>query len=217
MRVENPNFSELLIGKSAKEVVEAIFKANHEIEKGGLILYHYQPGRPTPESTIINFYPNECLRPLIESKLVPGFDIGIFSKVELKDGSSAHLPLIDFEAQVCPENLIKIKERLARLPIEGRNTSWAILDSGNHYHAYCLNRLLRIEGAGERTILDFAERCHEILDFDNERRHDEIIHGWWFVHSAKRGGMTLRLTHNRKELKKKTPEVVAFVVSGDNY
>ena len=68
----------------------------------------------------------------------------------------------------------------------------------------------------EEIIDDFAESCHRTLDFDDKKRHDEIVSSWYFAHSAKQGCMVLRLTWNRPEKKKQVPVVVGWVTTAGN-
>lgn len=205
--------SEQLIGLPAIEVVKEIFVSNC-LRKSYLLRYHYEPGLPSATDPLfIPFDSILSLDSLIKQNLAPGYDIGIFSKVEMADGCVAHIPLIDFEIKLGSDNLTKIKTRLEKLPLNGGKSTWVILDSGTCYQAYCIDRFLPVEGDDTKTILRFAEKCHRVLDFTEERTHDEIVHSWWLLHSAVKGGMVLRLTRNRPELKKKVPEVVSFVVS----
>jgi hypothetical protein len=211
MSLEILSSPELLIGKPAIEVVKSIFELEKErILRGNLINYHYFPGKRSQRDPHIDFSVEEANRlgEKIESNLKQDYDIGISSRVELTEGIG-HIPMIDFDCPVCPENLAKIQERLVHLSLDGESLSWAILDSGNSYQIYCLNVLLLARKNNRKTILAFAEKCHSALDFNELQEHDEIIHGWWFLHSAGRGEMCMRLTNNR--VKVKVPEVVAVV------
>lgn len=213
MSLEILSLPELLIGKPAIEVVKSIFGLEKErILRGNLINYHYFPGKRSQRDPHIDFSVEEInlLEKKIESNLREDHDIGISSKVELPEGIG-HIPMIDFECPICSENLAKIQERLARLSLDGESLRWVILDSGNSYQAYCLNVLLLARKSNRKTILVFAEKCHSVLDFDEDGGHDEITHSWWFLHSASRGEMCMRLTNNCG--KNKVPEVIAVVNS----
>jgi hypothetical protein len=192
-------------------VVKSIFELNEgRILKGNLINYRYFPGRISQRDPHVDLLPEEIekLEEKVESNLRQDHDIGISSRVELAEGIG-HIPMIDFDCPICPENLAKIQERLARLSLGGESPSWVILDSGNSYQAYCLNLLLSATDTDCKTISLFAEKCHSVLDFDEEVMHDEIIHGWWFIHGASRGELCMRLTNNCGKIK--LPEVVAVV------
>lgn len=204
---------EALIGLPAHKVVKAIFSINPALKTGYLIPYDYQAGHPHVEPPLIPFNSNQNLETLIRANLEPGYDVGLFSRVETLDGLISHLPLIDFELEVSHANLALVKSRLSRFPIGGRRSSWVILDSGFSYHAYCLDQVLPIGESEEMAILGYAEKCHELLDFDNQRNRNEIIHSWWFVHCAAKRGMVLRLSRNRRELKTRIPQVVGYTIS----
>jgi len=210
MSLETLPSPELLIGKPATEVVKLIFELNKgRIVGGSLINYHYIPGkfRCAPHIDII---PEEInrLEEKIESNLRQNYDIGISSRLDLTEGIG-HIPMIDFDCPIYPKNLAKIQERLARLSFDGESLKWVILDSGNSYQAYCLNFLLLTTDTDSKTIPLFAEKCHSILDFDEDRDNDEIIHSWWFIHSDSGDEMCMRLTNNCGKIK--IPEVVAVV------
>lgn len=63
--------------------------------------------------------------------------LGVLSKVELADGTIAHIPMMDFICDVCCENLSILKELLR---VAGQE-SGVILMSGRSYHFYGLELL----------------------------------------------------------------------------
>lgn len=228
-----------LIGKTAVSVVKEIFEWNGDIiEKGWLRRYRYIRATPSPEEEpLFEFTPGESpfLEELIRQNLTPDHEIAFSSSVKLIGGWTGHIPMVDFRLEVNPQNLEKVIERLGRLLLGGEHIVWAILDSGNSYQAYCLNKIIMTEVLDDRwTILRFAEKCHEFLNFHPELRGipwseayrdyrnnaktkpeiktDPIIDCWWFVHSAARKvpALNLRLTNNVGD-KKKIPEVAAVV------
>ena len=210
MRPEQIRSKEQLIGLPAAEVVTYIF-ADKEM-RGFLLRFHYAPGSPQySEHFFIPFNRTSDINNVLEENHLPDCDIGIYSKVEKADSFSAHIPMIDFNLAVSADGIAKLKKRLAQFIRNSQFNSWVVLDSGGSYQAYCLGYMLPVEKNDEFTIAKFAEICHQYLDFDNEGMRDEITDGWWFTHSAARGGMTLRLTRNRPELKKKIPTVISLV------
>lgn len=203
---------ERLLGLPAAEVIRYIF-ANKEM-RGFLLRYHYIPGSPQfSDHFLIPFNRTSDINCALEENRLSDCDIGIYSKVEGAGGISAHIPMIDFNLAVSADGIAKLKNRLVQFIRNSQFNSWVVLDSGNSYQAYCLGHMLPVEKNDEFTIAKFAEVCHQFLDFGDNGTRDEITDGWWFTHSSARGGMTLRLTRNRPELKKKIPEVIGFVVS----
>ena len=58
------------------------------------------------------------------------------SRVETRDDEVLHIPMLDFECSVSPENLIKVSQF-----IEETNSRGLILESGRSYHFYGLDLL----------------------------------------------------------------------------
>ncbi|HUV43148.1 MAG TPA: hypothetical protein VMY36_04590 [Patescibacteria group bacterium] len=66
------------------------------------------------------------------------------------------------------------------------------------------------EDKNSKLLIRYAERCHSVMDHDEEGKRDKLLDGWWFTHGASRGEMCLRLTQNRPD-KLKIPEVVSII------
>jgi hypothetical protein len=202
---------EWLVGRPAVEVVRTIFDFHrNRIKKGSFIKYAYRAGEESLDEPHYDFYPLETasLPSLIDSHFEPGHEIGLSSKIELIDGSNAHLLMLDFDCPVSPHNLSKISRRITRLNFGQSELNWVILLSGDSYNAYCLNAVMPVLRDDRETILDFGKECHRVLDFDSFRKRDEIIHGWHLFHGASKGELCLRLTNSCD--KKMIPQVVAF-------
>lgn len=123
-------------------------------------------------------------------ELPDGKALALCSKCKLRDGSDAHIPMMDFRCQPSPENLERIKEVLAAL--DQRNG--AILESGRSYHFYGFN----VMDQGE--WVEFLARCLLLHPFTDSR---------YIAHRLIGGTCALRITATK--LKPKIPIVVALI------
>jgi len=174
--VENPNLNleKIKIGSPAVKVLLEVIKSNSEIEK--MFYVKYAPEQPLgPEEDYIFKEPwvtpdtyeltpiqlsEEGLRSLDQdiqriSREGPNYLIqvtkifGLASKVILKDGSEAHIPMMDFYCErfeTKEEILPKIGEYMK--PFHG-----FILDSGNAYHFWGTQLMNKKEW---QNFLDFC-------------------------------------------------------------
>jgi hypothetical protein len=69
------------------------------------------------------------------SQLAPGFALAVCSRVTLNDGTTAHIPMIDFRCPPSDESLRKIKNALRHI---GQDKG-VFLESGKSYHYYGLD------------------------------------------------------------------------------
>jgi hypothetical protein len=92
-------------------------------------------------------------------ELPTGFVLAASSRVKLKDGSVAHLPMIDFKCAPTPQNIDLAKQAFAKI----NQTTGVLLNSGNSFHYYGQTVM------NEREWVDFLGHCLLLSDFIDTR------------------------------------------------
>lgn len=114
--------------------------------------------------------------------------LGLISKVELCDGGSAHIPMMDFVCAPSVQNLASIR----RLLDEIRKGAGFLLESGRSYHYYGAELLT------DEEWRRFIGKCLLMFDYVDDR---------YIGHQLVDGHCVLRLSAGR--LKSRVPAVVA--------
>jgi hypothetical protein len=114
--------------------------------------------------------------------------LGLISKVELCDGGSAHIPMMDFSCETSPQNLSSITHLLSDM----RKGVGFLLESGRSYHYYGAE-LLTDEGWRQ-----FIGKCLLMFGYVDDR---------YIGHQLVDGYCVLRLSAGR--LKYRVPAVVS--------
>jgi len=193
MFAEIPRSPEKLGAISCRQVIEHIVRFHPEIAKVSFAKFLYVPqiigrekGDICLELTREEIF-NGKLDELIAG-LEAGWDMGIRSLVTLKDGSFAHIPMMDFSLPKSPENIAIIKKRMRRIAGEERGL---ILESGKSYHYYGVN--LRTE----ESWREFMAKCLLTSVFlGKDQPFLEIADHRYIGHSLIGGGCVLRITTN---------------------
>jgi len=194
MAVERQNNSENLIGASSYEVIKEVICLNPQISKLRFRTYFYVPRaleevkKPICFSlTPAEFKNGEKLQKRIKS-LEEGWDIGLASKVTLKDGSKAHIPMMDFKLHKSQENLQKIKKALREVLNEKKGF---ILETELSYHYYGANLL-----KGNKSWRDFMARCLLTSIIHSREDIEEVVDSRYVGHKLREGECCLRLSNN---------------------
>jgi hypothetical protein len=154
MSETSSQLSPTLESQTAYEVVEAVVASNPEIECINLVSYVEGPnwrdrvgGRCDPATLLSGLRQDEAKRVLttmprdevsacnLEARaeaLVDGRLLGILSRVVLKTGVEAHIPMMDFVCPPSPENLETLIFLLGGLRY---GKGW-VVESGRSYHFY---------------------------------------------------------------------------------
>ncbi len=167
----------------ASEAFEALIAKHPEIDKFTVV--RYKDKRRLPERTTAQsaddpakfleqatIHDNEAdreehiprteLRPELWKRLFElpeDFVLAASSRVKLKDGSLAHLPMIDFKCAPTPQNIDLAKEAFAKI----NQTNGVLLNSGNSFHYYGQTVM------NEREWVDFLGHCLLLSDFIDTR------------------------------------------------
>lgn len=173
----------LAVGMKAPEAFETIIRKHADIETFTLVRYRDKlrlPERATVEAVAdpATFLAQAAVHDnkadeeeqIPRAALVPGFWEQLFksladavlaasSQVRLKDGSLAHLPMIDFKCAPAPQNIELAKEAFAKIG----QTDGVLLNSGNSFHYYGQTLL------NEKEWRDFLGHCLLLADFIDTR------------------------------------------------
>jgi hypothetical protein len=173
----------LAVGMKAPEALEAIIRKLPEIDSFTVVRYRDKlrlPERTTAQSTEDpskfiaqaavhddegdqpESLPRMALGPELWErlfKLPTNFVLAASSKVQLKDGNVAHLPMIDFKCAPTERNIELAKKAFAKIG----QTDGVLLNSGNSFHYYG-ERLMT-----EREWIGFLGHCLLLSDFIDTR------------------------------------------------
>ena len=126
--------------------------------------------------------------------------LGIYSRVVLSSGASAHIPLMDLAVKKGPESLSLIQERFRKA---GMTRGW-LLETGESYHYYGSDLL-----TGPDRWIDFMGRCLLTGVVHTRENIVQLADPRYIGHSLRRGGCVLRIT--TKDDKTFEPKVVASI------
>lgn len=207
MAVERQNNQENLIGASCNEAIKEIIRLNPQISKLRFRTYYYVPLaiKEVKEPvcfflTTKEFKEGEKLQERIKN-LQEGWDIGIVSRVILKDGSEAHIPMIDFKLSKNQENLQKIKKALKETLNEKEGY---ILETEVSYHYYGANLL-----KGDKGWRNFMAKCLLTSIVHSRENIEEVVDSRYIGHKLLEGESCLRLSNNTTH--KFIPKIVDFL------
>ncbi len=128
-----------LLGLKAPLLLLLICKLNPQIGKVGFYIYSEGPNQPISisEDSLIWLSREEIVHRNalsdFTSSLSSDNEMGVFSRVSLVSGKSAHIPMMDFRIPKEQEALALIIRRLYEV---GSKISGWLLDSGVSYHFY---------------------------------------------------------------------------------
>ncbi|MCL4367498.1 hypothetical protein M1563_05020 [Patescibacteria group bacterium] len=194
----NPdNEHKIEIGSSCEKVISKIWQQNSSIRDLTFVKYRYEP-RALPRDKIFKDRHIKVSQPenltewlkTTEASLPPGYNLGIFSRVHLENGSIAHLPLMDFDDYYLPissESPQIIMERLKR--VTGEKAGF-ILQSDRSYHYYGVN-LLNGTAAWRKWM--YKAILTSIVQGEGQP-DKQVAHERYIAHSLLQGGAVLRIT-----------------------
>ncbi len=132
--------------------------------------------------------------------------LGIASRVIMKDGSEAHIPMMDFGCPVEEENLIKIEQLM--IPFHGG----FILESGNSYHFWGSQLMTKSEW---QDFLDYCDEKNKNFQASLAKWEENLIEDNYIAACRFRGTCVLRifnfLNPNTGVLEKDEPTVVKIL------
>ncbi len=127
--------------------------------------------------------------------------LGIASKVTMKDGSEAHIPMMDFGCSIEEENLAKIEQIM--IPYHG-----FILESGNSYHFWGSQLMTKNKWQG---FLDYCDKKNKDSQYFFTEE-ENLVEENYIAACRSRGTCILRifnyLNPNTGVLEKDEPKVV---------
>ena len=180
------------------ELARYIVEQNPEIEYVYLRAYGFQPIVPSEgrridaktESTedkpvSREFFLDESKYNDYVNSLPPEAELGLCSKVIMRDGSEMQIPMMDLQIEKSPENLDFV---VSRLNAKGINTGW-LLESGKSYHYYGIESL-----TPEQWIKEFIANCLLTSDVRNRSQIIQVVDARYIGHALRRGTCCLRLT-----------------------
>ena len=170
---------------------DSVFFAASVADRGGVFVRHAAKQNPNDDQgEMLAIKRDELISGRLGEKVATlprNRAIAICSTCTLMDGSTLHIPMIDFRILPDPQSLTIIRDGLREI----RQTSGVILESGNSYHFYGFKLLEREEWA------EFLGNCLLLAPLTDAR---------YIAHRLVEGMGALRIT--RSDLKEKIPCVV---------
>ncbi|HJP90748.1 MAG TPA: SIR2 family protein [Pyrinomonadaceae bacterium] len=179
----SPKRKTLVVGMKAPQALEALIRKHPEIDTFTVIKYRDKlrlPERTTarPSQDPATFIDQAAVHNNVADQeehvsssalgiklwerlfqLPPNFVLAASSRVQLKNGKVAHLPMIDFKCDPTDENMELAKEAFVKIG----QTDGVLLNSGNSFHYYG-ERLMT-----ETEWVDFLGHCLLLSDFIDTR------------------------------------------------
>jgi hypothetical protein len=151
-------------------------------------LQHDLKGRST--QTFSFETPSTGIRPVQEiiDGLKSNFVLAVCSKCQLLDGSTAHIPMMDFRCKPSPENQQKVESSLRGI---GQKRGY-VLESGRSYHYYGLDLM------DETSWIQFMGKCLLVSPLVDSR---------YIAHRLMEGKCALRVSTSSRH--PRCPRVVA--------